>query len=232
MTDSSSATAKVTDIRVLITDDHAVVRAGLAAIIDAEPGMVTVGEAADGAQALCAARESNANIVLMDVSMPGTDGLAGLELIRAELPGVAVIMLTTFNVDEHIARALRAGAAGYLLKTASMIEITAAVRAAYRGERALSHGVQERLVDAFLRDAAPPPAQPAVLGLLTERETGVFRELAHGKSNADIAAALFLSEATVKTYVTRILAKLELRDRVQAVVFALRHGVISINDEP
>ena len=229
---SNSSEGELTNVRVVITDDHAVVRAGLAAIIDAEPGMLVAGEAGDGTEAVRVARAARADVLLMDISMPGTDGLAGLELMRRELPAVAVIMLTTFNIDDHIARALRAGAAGYLLKTASMHEITAAIRSAHRGERTMSPLVQDRLVDAYLRGAARPPAPPPVLGLLTEREMSVFVELAHGKSNAEIAAALFLSEATVKTYVTRILGKLELRNRVQAVVFALRHGVIAFDDEP
>lgn len=212
-------------IRVVIADDHEVVRAGIAAVISADEQIEVVGEASDGVGAVDTARLYDADVVLMDISMPGGDGLTSLLTMRRELPSVAVIMLTTFNVDEHISHALRAGAAGYLLKTAPTLEITAAIHAAYRGERALSQQVQDRLIASFLQQTPGDP--PEELAELTEREASVFAELARGKSNSEIAAALFLSEATVKTYVTRILAKLGLRDRVQAVVFALKHGFLA-----
>lgn len=212
------------EIRVVIVDDHDVVRAGLAAIIDAEAGLLVAGEAGDGDQVAALVQQSAADVVLMDVSMPQVDGLAGLRSVLAECPGTAVIMLTTFNVEESIEQALRAGASGYLLKTAPAAQLISAIRAVHRGERVFSADVQERLIASFLgsaRTAEPPDA----LGSLTDRETEVFAELARGKSNAEIAETLYLSEATVKTYVTRILAKLGLRDRVQAVIFAVRHGL-------
>lgn len=212
------------EIRVVIVDDHDVVRAGLAAIIDAEAGLLVAGEAGDGDQVAALVQQSAADVVLMDVSMPQVDGLAGLRSVLAECPGTAVIMLTTFNVEESIEQALRAGASGYLLKTAPAAQLISAIRAVHRGERVFSADVQERLIASFLgsaRAVEPPDA----LGSLTDRETEVFAELARGKSNAEIAETLYLSEATVKTYVTRILAKLGLRDRVQAVIFAVRHGL-------
>lgn len=212
-------------IKVVIADDHDLVRTGIASIVSVEPDMDVVAEACDGAEAAAAARENLADVVLMDVSMPGSDGFDGLREIMAKQPSCAVIMLTTFNVDENIDQALRAGAAGYLLKTASGPELLAAIRSVHRGERVFSRAVQDRLVDSFLGHPHAPPEPPKGLYLLTEREHEVFIELAHGKSNVEIAEALYLSEGTVKTYVTRLLAKLGLRDRVQAVIFALQHGI-------
>ena len=226
MTDTAPQT-----IRVVVADDHDLVRAGIVAIIDAEPDLEVVAEAADGAEAAEAVRRHNADVVLLDVSMPGVDGLEGLTRIAEQSPMCVAVMLTTFNMVESIEQALRTGAAGYLLKTASTDEMLAAIRAASRGERVFSRAVQDRLVDAFLGQARPQPQAPAELELLTERELDVFIELAKGRSNAEIAATLFLSEATVKTYVTRLLSKLGLRDRVQAVIFALQHGLVP-DEEP
>jgi len=212
------------EIRVVVADDHDLVRAGLTAIIDAEPGLTVVGEAADGRQASVVVADSAADVVLMDVSMPRVDGIEGLRAVRSVRPEASVIMLTTFNLTESIEQALRAGAAGYLLKTAPAAQLVAAVRAAHRGERVFSPDVQNRFIESFLGQPKTPEP-PDALDALTDRESDVFAELARGKSNAEIAAALHLSEATVKTYVTRILAKLGLRDRVQAVIFAVRHGL-------
>ncbi|UNK70064.1 response regulator transcription factor [Microbacterium sp. H1-D42] len=217
-------------IRVVVADDHELVRAGLVAIIDVEADLEIVAEASDGAEAAAVAREHDADVVLMDVSMPEADGLQGLQLIVDQQLDCVVIMLTTFNMGESIEQALRAGAAGYLLKTASTEEMLVAIRAAHRGERVFSRAVQDRLVDSFLGRARPAPEPPAELRLLTEREYDVFIELARGRSNAEIAGVLYLSEATVKTYVTRLLAKLSLRDRVQAVIFALQHGLVPDED--
>lgn len=217
-------------IRVVVADDHDLVRAGLVAIIGVEPDLRVVAEASDGEMAADLARQHDADVVLMDVSMPGSDGLAGLRRITEESPSCAVVMLTTFNMGESVEGALRAGASGYLLKTASADELLAAIRAARRGERVFSRAVQERLITSFLDSSLAVPAPPAELQLLTERELDVFIALARGLSNAEIAAALFLSEATVKTYVTRLLAKLHLRDRVQAVIFALQHGLVPEED--
>jgi len=217
-------------IRVVVADDHDLVRAGLVSIIEVETDLVVVAEAANGSEAADAAREHEADVVLMDVSMPGTDGLAGLQRIAQERPQCRVVMLTTFSMGESIERALRGGAAGYLLKTASPVEMLAAIRGAHRGERVFSRAVQDRLIGSFLDSSRPAADPPPELQLLTERELDVFIELARGRSNAEIAAQLFLSEATVKTYVTRLLAKLQLRDRVQAVIFALQHGLVPEED--
>ncbi|NLT31458.1 MAG: response regulator transcription factor [Propionibacterium sp.] len=220
-----------TPIRVVVADDHNLVRAGLRSIIEVQPDMEVVGEAVDGREAAGLADRCAADVVLMDVSMPGTDGLAGLAAVRAARPTCAVIMLTTFNVEESIERALRSGAAGYLLKTASADQMLAAIRAAHRGERVFSRAVQDRLVESYLGRAKPTPEPPPEFGLLTEREFQVFTELARGKSNAEIAGTLYLSEGTVKTYVTRLLNKLGLRDRVQAVIFALQHGLLADEEQ-
>lgn len=216
-------------IRVVIADDHELVRAGIAAIVSAEPGIEVVGEAANGAEAIEMVRKTAAHVVLMDVSMPTVDGIAGVHRIKQEFPNVAVLMLTTFNIDQHIEDALRAGASGYLLKTAPSEQLVAAIKSANHGQRVFSPAVQDRLVDSYLGQTRTSE-RPAILDRLTDRELDVFRELARGKSNAEIAGSLFLSEATVKTYVTRILSKLELRDRVQAVVFAFKHGLTADND--
>lgn len=217
-------------IRVVIADDHDVVRAGLAAIVDSEADLRVVGHASNGDEAARVAAEASADVVLMDVSMPGTDGIEGVSAVRKARPEAVVVMLTTFNVDDSIEQALRSGAAGYLLKTASAADLVAAIRSAHAGTRVFSQAVQERLIDSFLGRAEPPPPPPDELNLLTERELEVFGQLARGRSNAEIAKALYLSEATVKTYVTRLLAKLGLRDRVQAVIFALQHGLVIEED--
>lgn len=217
-------------IRIIVADDHNLVRAGLVAIIDSESDMQVVAEAATGADAADAARTHDPDVVLMDISMPGTDGLEGLAQIRRDRPECVVIMLTTFSMVESVERALRAGAAGYLLKTTSTAEMLQAIRAAQQGQRVFSGPVQDHLIESFLGHARPTPEPPPELRLLTEREFDVFIELARGRSNAEIAQTLFLSEATVKTYVTRLLAKLQLRDRVQAVIFALQHGLVPDDD--
>lgn len=215
-------------IKVVLADDHELVRAGIAAIVGAEPDIQVVGQASDGGQVVDLVNATGAQVVLMDVLMPKVDGITGLQRLQREHPQVAVLMLTTFNIDEHIENALRAGASGYLLKTAPAEELVAAIKAAAAGQQAFSTPVQERLVASYLgQNRAQEP--PAVLDRLTDRELDVFHELARGKSNSEIAETLFLSEATVKTYVTRILSKLELRDRVQAVVFAFKHG---LTDKP
>lgn len=220
--DQSGLTASQID--VVIADDHELVRAGIAAIVGAEPDMRVVGQASNGAEVTEVVEKYSPHVVLMDVSMPKVDGLGGLRRLKAQFPQVAVLMLTTFNIDEHIQDALRAGASGYLLKTAPSEELVAAIRTAAQGERAFSQAIQDRLIDSFIGHGRTPD-RPEALDRLTERELEVFNELARGQSNAEIAQTLFLSEATVKTYVTRILSKLGLRDRVQAVVFAYKHGL-------
>lgn len=216
-------------IRVVVVDDHAVVRAGIASIVDAEHDLRVVGEASSGLDAAKVAATTRPHVLLMDISMPGSDGLEGLRAVKAAMPEVQVVMLTTFNVVESIERALREGAAGYLLKTASALDVVESIRAAHRGDRVFSRAIEDRFIDHFLEGGARRPEPPAELRLLTQRELEVFLELARGLSNAEIAQRLYLSEATVKTYVTRFLAKLGLRDRVQAVIFALQYGLVGLD---
>lgn len=211
-------------VRVVIADDQDLVRAGLRAILDSDPGIEVVAEASDGAQAAQSAAAHRADIVLMDVQMPGTDGLSGVEAVAAARAATRVVMLTMYDVDDYVARALRAGAWGFLLKTTPPEQLTAAIRDVHAGHRVFSPSVTDRLVQSFVSHPNPGDGTPEVLRSLTDRELEVFDAIAQGLSNAEISALLFLSEATVKTYVTRILAKLGLRDRVQAVVLAYECG--------
>lgn len=211
-------------IRVVIADDQNLVRAGLRAICDSDPGIKVVAEASDGAQAARDAAGHRADVVLMDVQMPGTDGLHGVEAVAAARPESRVVMLTMYDVDDYVTRALRHGAWGFLLKTTPPEQLTAAIRQVHAGHRVFSPSVTDRLVESFVRSPGPVEGTPPVLRSLTDRELDVFDAIARGLSNAEISAELFLSEATVKTYVTRILAKLGLRDRVQAVVLAYECG--------
>ncbi len=211
-------------IRVVVADDQDLVRAGLRAILESAPDMTVVAEAADGAQAARLARERRAHVVLMDVQMAGSDGLTGIGAVAAAVPSARVVMLTMYDVDDYVSEALRAGASGFLLKTTPPEDLVAAVRRVHAGEHVLGPSVTARLVDSFVRRPVPSAGVPEVLRPLTERELEVFDAIARGLSNAEIGAALFLSEATVKTYVTRILAKLGLRDRVQAVILAYECG--------
>ena len=213
-------------IRVVIADDQHLIRGGLRAILEAEPDLVVVAEADDGAEAAVAAARHAADVVLMDVQMPGTDGVAGVATVVAARPQTRVLMLTMFDLDEYVFGALRAGASGFLLKTTPPEELVEAIRAVHGGEMLFSATVTRRLVEAYVR--RPPVGvedRPSALAGLTDRELEVFRSLAKGLSNAEIAAELYLGEATVKTHVTRILAKLQLRDRVQAVVLAYESGL-------
>lgn len=213
-------------IKVVIADDQDLIRAGIAAILSAEDDIEVVGEAADGAAAARAARETCADVVLMDVQMPGTDGITGVGALAVARPEARVLMLTMFDLDEHVFGALQAGAAGFLLKTTAPADLVSAIRAVHSGELLFAPSVTRRLVQAYV---SRPPAGgrlPAVLAPLTERELEVFRAMAKGWSNSEIGARLYLGEATVKTHVTRILAKLGLRDRVQAVVLAYECGLL------
>lgn len=212
-------------INVVIVDDQDLIRAGLSAILSAEPDLTVVGEAADGAAAARVARVARADVVLMDVQMPGTDGVAGAAAVAAARPEAKVLMLTMFDLDEYVFAALRAGASGFLLKTTPPAELTAAIRAVHRGDLLFAPTVTRRLVEAYVRRPPTTSGVPPVLAGLTHRELEVFRSLARGLSNAEISADLYLGEATVKTHVTRILAKLGLRDRVQAVVLAYESGL-------
>lgn len=211
-------------IRVFIADDQHLIRGGLRAIIDAEPDLRVVGEAGEGATAAREAVASRADVVLMDVQMPGTDGIEGVRLLIEARPEIRVLMLTMFDLDEYVLGALRAGASGFLLKTTPPADITDAIRASRNGGMLFAPSVTRRLVESYVKQPPPVDGVPAQLAGLTARELEVFQEIARGLSNAEIGAQLYMGEATVKTHVTRILAKLALRDRVQAVVLAYDCG--------
>jgi DNA-binding NarL/FixJ family response regulator len=212
-------------IRVVIADDQDLIRAGLAGILSAEVDIEVVGQASNGLEAATVARETSAAVVLMDVQMPGIDGVAGIRAVAAARPETRVLMLTTFDLDEYVFGALREGASGFLLKTTPPDELVAAIRAVHSGDMLFAPTVTRRLVEAYVRRPPSSAGVPEVLAPLTERELDVFRAIAKGLSNAEIGAELFLGEATVKTHVTRILSKLGLRDRVQAVVLAYECGL-------
>ncbi|UOY02004.1 response regulator [Blastococcus sp. PRF04-17] len=213
-------------IRVLLADDQTMVRAGFRLILSAEPDISVVGEAADGAEAVATARRLRPDVTLMDVRMPRMDGIAATRRLAAEDPPVTrVVVLTTFDVDSHVYDALRAGASGFLLKNAPPEELVAAIRQVSAGGALLDPAVTRRVIEEFARTPAPGPA-PREVATLTERELEVLQHVARGLSNAEIAATLVVSEATVKTHVARMLAKLGLRDRVQAVVFAYERGLV------
>jgi DNA-binding NarL/FixJ family response regulator len=202
------------------------VRAGFRLILSTEPDISVVGEAGDGAEAVAAARRLRPDVTLMDIRMPRLDGIAATRRLAAEDPLVTrVVVLTTFDVDEHVYEALRAGASGFLLKNAPPEELVAAIRQVAAGGALLDPAVARRVIEEFARTAAPAATPPQVRAL-TERELEVLQQVARGLSNAEIAATFVLSEATVKTHVARLLAKLGLRDRVQAVVYAYEHGLV------
>jgi len=211
-------------IRVLIVDDDPLVRTGLTMVLGADEGIEVVGEAANGADAVETARRLQPDIVLMDIRMPGMDGLTATEAIRARAGGPPVIVLTTFDTDEHIVRALRAGATGFLLKDTPPAEILASIRRVAAGESMLSPAVIKRLIDHVVRDddrdGRERRAEQArqALELLSDREREVALAIADGRTNAEISAGLYMSVATVKSYVSRILAKLDCANRVQVAI--------------
>ena len=211
-------------IGVLIADDQPLARAGFRAILSAAPGIAVLGEAADGEEAVEQALRLRPEVVLMDIQMPKLDGI---EATR-RLPGQKVIVLTTFGLDDYIVDALRAGAAGFLLKDAPVEELIGAVRAVAAGDAQLSPAVTRRLLDRVAgRLPTPVRAESDAIASLTPRELEVLTMLATGRSNAEIAADLYVSEATVKTHVSSVLAKLGLRSRIQAVIFAYESGLIT-----
>ncbi len=215
-------------IRVLIADDEALVRGGFRMILEAQADLQVVGEAADGQQAIARVGELSPDVVLMDIRMPVMDGLeATRRLLSGSPTAPKVLMLTTFDLDEYVYEAMKVGASGFLLKTAPPSELAAAVRAVVGGDVLLAPPITRRLVEQFVR--RPPPGQdlPPGLQALTAREVEVLRLVAGGLSNAEIARELFLGEATVKTHLNRVLAKLGLRDRVQAVVLAYETGLVA-----
>ncbi|GID93771.1 response regulator [Amorphoplanes digitatis] len=214
-------------LRVVLADDQALVRAGFRMILTAD-GIDVVGEAANGAEAVDAVRRTRPDVVLMDIRMPELDGLEATRRILADAgAGPRVIMLTTFDLDEYVYAALTAGASGFLLKDVTPEHLVAAVRLVRSGDALLAPAITRRLVERFARRDSAPAAAHRDLAALTPRELEVLCLLAQGLSNAELAGRLHLSEATVKTHVARILAKLGLRDRVQAVVVAYRSGLVS-----
>jgi DNA-binding NarL/FixJ family response regulator len=213
-------------IRVVVADDQELVRAGFCVILDTADGIAVVGEAANGAQAVAQAAQHRPDVVLMDVRMPEMDGLEAARLITADPPAPKVVMLTTFDLDDYVYAALRAGASGFLLKDAPRADLIAAVRAAAAGDALLAPSVTRRLIEAFARRPPETSPSPSQLASVTARERDVLMLIARGRSNAEIAAALFVSEATVKTHVGSLLAKLGLRDRVQAVILAYETGLV------
>ena len=229
MTTNGEADGDVTT-RCLIADDQAMVREGFAAVLAAQPGLLVVGQAADGADAVRQARHLQPDIVLMDVRMPVMDGLqATREILRAAASPVRprVLMLTTFDLDDYVYAALRAGASGFLLKDATAAELVHAVRVVAAGDALLAPSVTRRLIADFARRPHPDPPFPPRPGTLTHRETEVLQLIAHGLSNTEISDTLVIAEQTTKTHVGRILAKLNLRDRAQAVVLAYETGLVT-----
>ena len=213
-------------IDVLIADDQALVRAGFRMILEADPDVRVVAEAGDGAQAVEANTRNRPDVVLMDIRMPVMDGLVATRQIIATPNPPRVLILTTYDRDEYVFQALVAGASGFLLKDVAPEDLLAAVRIIANGDALLSPAVTRSLIEAFVRDHPPQPDPPQGLNLLTERELEIFRLVAQGLTNAEIAEKLFVTTATVKTHVARVLDKLYLRDRVQAVVLAYEAGII------
>ena len=213
--------------RVLLVDDQALVRVGFRLILE-RAGLDVVGEAGDGLDAVTAARTEQPDVVLMDIRMPRLDGIEATRRIVASQPGTRVLALTTFDLDEYVMSAIRAGASGFMLKDAAPDDLVHAVRVVARGESMLAPELIRRLLDRFA--AAPVPR--ALPDDVTERETAVLRLVARGRSNSEIAAALYLSEATVKTYVSRLLTKLDRRDRVQLAVLAYETGLVRAGESP
>jgi DNA-binding NarL/FixJ family response regulator len=217
-------------IRVLLVDDQSLLRMGFRLILEAEPDIEVVGEAGDGATGVSMASSLDPDVVLMDVRMPGTDGIAATRLITAAAPAIKVLILTTFDLDEYVFAGLKAGASGFLLKDAPPAELLTAIRTVAGGDAVLAPTATRRLIDQFVPLLPGPGRQrerDVLLSKLTDREQTVFVQLAAGRSNREIADDLHLSEGTVKVHVGRILAKLDLRDRVQAVVLAYESGLIT-----
>jgi DNA-binding NarL/FixJ family response regulator len=223
-------------IKVLLVDDQQLIRAGFRMILGAEPDIEVVGECSDGAQAVDSAARLKPDVVLMDIRMPQMDGIEATRRITAAAveengpPAPRVLMLTTFDLDEYVYDALRAGASGFLLKDVPADQLADGVRLGAHGEALLAPSATRRLIQEFARTSPARREPPPSVGDLTPRELEVFRLIARGRSNAEIAAELFVGETTVKTHVTRILMKLGVRDRVQAVVLAYESGIVAPGD--
>jgi len=219
-------------IKILIADDQAMVRQGFGALLSAQPDLVVVGDAADGAEAIAQARRLDPDVVLMDVRMPVLDGLEATRRLLSDRSsdGPRVLILTTFDLDDYVYEALRAGASGFLLKDAPAADLVHAVRVVAAGEALLAPTVTRRLIAEFAARPHTDRPRPTALNALTPRETEVLRLIARGRSNQEIAADLVVAEQTVKTHIGRILGKLGLRDRAQAVVFAYESGLVAVGE--
>jgi NarL family two-component system response regulator LiaR len=217
-------------LRIVIADDHLVVRRGLRALLDTEPGLLVVGEAANGLEAIAAVRTLTPDVVVLDLEMPQMDGITAIGAILAERPGTAILVLTSFSTDDKVLPAIRAGALGYLLKDTGPEELIGAIHKIGRGEPALPPNIARTVMRELTRPTATTPAPPTVPvnSPLTPRELTVLQQIARGASNAEIAADLSLSEATVRTHVSSILNKLRLTSRTQAALYALRNGLATI----
>lgn len=223
------------EIRVLLVDDQPLIRMGFRMVLDAEPDIAVVGEADDGAAGTVLAADLQPDVVIMDIRMPGMDGIEATSLIVRECRATRVIILTTFDLDEYAFAGLRAGASGFLLKNARPAELTQAIRTVAVGDAVVAPRITRRMLELFgdrLPDGAPqaPPRRDVRLAALTERELEIFAAMGRGMNNAEIARAFFLSESTVKTHVGHILMKLNLRDRVHAVVLGYETGVVSAGE--
>ena len=212
-------------IRILIVDDHAIVREGQRALIDTEPGMELVGEAADGVQAVQMARSLQPDVILLDLAMPRKGGIEATREIKEENPTARILILTSFADDEKVYAAIKAGALGYLLKDASPQELLAAIREVYRGEPSMSPPIAQKLMRELVRSSSQPPTEDP----LTEREVEILVLVAQGLPNQEIAEALVISERTVRTHVSNILSKLHLANRTQAALYALREGLAHLS---
>lgn len=212
-------------ISVVVADDQELVRAGFSLLLERVPDIEVVGEAEDGVQAIALVQQHRPDVALLDIRMPRLDGLSVARQVVDDVPETRVIMLTTFDSDDYLHDALDAGASGFLLKSSPPERLITAIRIVAAGDALLDPAVTRRVIEGFTRQTAVPDAGPE-LQRLTERELDVLRQVARGLSNAEIARELFITEATVKTHVARLLAKLGLRDRVQAVVYAYDHGVV------
>ncbi|PXX71161.1 LuxR family two component transcriptional regulator [Nocardia tenerifensis] len=214
-------------IRVLIADDEALVRAGFRVLVDSAPDLTVLGEAGNGGEAVRLTRQLHPDVVLMDIRMPIMDGLEAMRHIAAAgTAGPRVLIVTTFDQDEHVFQALRSGASGFILKDSPPEELLRAIRVVAKGEALLTPSITRRMISAFARQPSAPAALPGALAALTDREREVLEHVAAGRSNAEIADTLYVSVATVKTHVGRLLTKLAVRDRAQLVVLAYETGIV------
>ena len=225
MTSSSNS-----PIRVVIADDQQMVRQGFTVLLNTKPDIEVIGQAVDGLDAVAKVAELAPDVVLMDIRMPELGGIEATRRITAETPHIRVLVLTTFDLDEYVYEALRAGASGFLLKDASVDQLAEAVRVVAAGDALLAPGITRRLIAEFAARPHTDRPRPTVLNALTPRETDVLRLIARGRSNQEIAAELVVAEQTVKTHIGRILAKLHLRDRAQAVVLAYETGLVAVGE--